>query len=51
MVTKQKLIDIHFSCKPNNLEEEMALAAAATNEYLGELFRAQALCNFTKYSF
>lgn len=25
------------SCKPNNLEEEMALAAAATNEYLGEL--------------
>lgn len=23
------------SCKPNNLEEEMALAAAATNEYLG----------------
>lgn len=24
------------SCKPNNLEEEMALAAAATNEYLGE---------------
>jgi uncharacterized Zn-finger protein len=24
------------SCKPNNLEEEMAMAAAATNEYLGE---------------
>ncbi|CRL06618.1 CLUMA_CG019499, isoform A [Clunio marinus] len=24
------------SCKPNNLEEEMALAAAATNEYLGD---------------
>lgn len=24
------------SCKPNNLEEEMALAAAATNEYLGK---------------
>lgn len=25
------------SCKPNNIEEELALAAAATSEYLGEM--------------
>jgi PR domain zinc finger protein 1 len=25
------------SCKPNDLEEEMAMAAAATNEYIGKL--------------
>lgn len=44
---KQKLNDFRFSCKPNNLEEEMALAAAATNEYLGESLNAQDLWAFT----
>lgn len=24
------------SCKPNNIEEELAMAAAATNEFLGK---------------